>query len=227
MSDSSLIVVSKLNKSVVDATGQLQILCDIDFSLNTRETVAIVGASGSGKSTLLAIIAGLDKPTSGTVHILNADLFSLKEDDRAALRAKHLAFVFQSFQLLGSLTALENVMLQDMINGVNPKIARERSEYILNLLKLEDRLHHLPSELSGGEQQRVAIARALAKSPSIILADEPTGNLDPYNADLVLEIFLSAVKELKLAALVVTHNEQLARRTDKIVTLKEGKITHL
>ncbi|MSQ57440.1 MAG: ATP-binding cassette domain-containing protein, partial [Limnohabitans sp.] len=155
MSDSSLIVVSKLNKSVVDATGQLHILCDIDFSMNAHETVAIVGASGSGKSTLLAIMAGLDKPTSGNVRIFDSDLFSLKEDDRAAFRAKHLAFVFQSFQLLGSLTALENVMLP--LELASDSHAKKTATDMMRRVGLLDRLHHYPKVLSGGEQQRVAL----------------------------------------------------------------------
>ncbi|NBS74194.1 MAG: ATP-binding cassette domain-containing protein [Betaproteobacteria bacterium] len=220
MSDSSLIVVSKLNKSVVDATGQLQILCDIDFSLNTRETVAIVGASGSGKSTLLAIIAGLDKPTSGTVHILNTDLFSLKEDDRAALRAKHLAFVFQSFQLLGSLTALENVMLPLELAGDShaKKIATE----MMRRVGLQDRLHHYPKVLSGGEQQRVALARAFVVSPAILLADEPTGSLDHATGQSVLKLMMSLNKELGTALILVTHDLQLSQQCQKIWVMEQG-----
>jgi putative ABC transport system ATP-binding protein len=199
MSDSSLIVVSKLNKSVVDATGQLQILCDIDFSLNTRETVAIVGASGSGKSTLLAIIAGLDKPT---------------------LRAKHLAFVFQSFQLLGSLTALENVMLPLELAGDSH--AKKTATEMMRRVGLQDRLHHYPKVLSGGEQQRVALARAFVVSPAILLADEPTGSLDHSTGQSVLKLMMSLNKELGTALILVTHDLQLSQQCQKIWVMEQG-----
>jgi lipoprotein-releasing system ATP-binding protein len=216
--------VRNIYKSFYQGGQYLMVLKGANFTLEAGTVASLIGPSGAGKSTLLEIIGLLSKPDSGDILIKGINISNAKDDRLTKIRGKHIGFVYQFHHLLPEFSAMENVMLQDLINGVSRKVAQERSEYILKLLKLENRLNHLPSELSGGEQQRVAIARALVKSPSIILADEPTGNLDPYNADLVLEIFLAAVKELKLAALVVTHNEQLAKRTDKIVTLQEGQI---
>lgn len=219
--------VRNIYKSFSQGDQYLMVLKGASYVLEPGTVAALIGPSGSGKSTFLEIIGLLDKPDSGDVLIRGVNISKANDERLTKIRGRHIGFVYQFHHLLPEFTALENVMLQDLINGVNRKQATERAEHILKLLKLEARLNHLPSELSGGEQQRVAIARALVKSPSIILADEPTGNLDPYNAELVLDIFLSAVKELKLAALVVTHNDQLARRMDAIVTLKDGKITSL
>ncbi|MFN5809615.1 MAG: ABC transporter ATP-binding protein, partial [Burkholderiales bacterium] len=168
---SALISVSHLYKSVTDAAGTLDILRDIDFTLMPKETVAIVGASGSGKSTLLTIMAGLDTPTRGTVHLAGLDMFSMDEDQRAAVRAKHIGFVFQSFQLLAPLTALENVMLPlELAGHPDPKpLARD----MLARVGLSERLNHYPKVMSGGEQQRVALARAFVVKPQVLLADEP------------------------------------------------------
>ncbi|MCT4635430.1 MAG: ABC transporter ATP-binding protein [Rickettsiales bacterium] len=219
--------VRNIYKSFSQGDHYLMVLKGAGYTLEPGMVSALIGPSGSGKSTFLEIIGLLDKPDSGDVLIRGVNISKANDERLTRIRGRHIGFVYQFHHLLPEFTALENVMLQDLINGMSKKQALKRAMHILELLKLDTRLNHLPSELSGGEQQRVAIARALVKSPSIILADEPTGNLDPYNAELVLEIFISAVKELKLAALVVTHNEQLARRMDAIVTLKDGKITSL
>ena len=191
---SPLITVSHVSKSVTDATGTLDILCDINFNLQARQTLAIVGASGSGKSTLLAIMAGLDTPTQGSVHIAGQDLFSLNEDERAALRAKHIGFVFQSFQLLAPLTALENVMLPlELAGHPNPKpVAKD----MLARVGLAERLNHYPKVMSGGEQQRVALARAFVVKPDVLLADEPTGSLDHATGEKVMQLMLELNQEL-------------------------------
>ena len=218
---SSLITVSHVYKSVTDATGTLDILRDIDFSLNARQTLAIVGASGSGKSTLLAIMAGLDTPTQGTVHIAGQDLFVLNEDQRAALRAKHIGFVFQSFQLLAPLTALENVMLPLELSGhPNPKpVAKE----MLARVGLSERLNHYPKVMSGGEQQRVAVARAFVVKPDVLLADEPTGSLDHATGEKVMALMLDLNQELGTTLVLVTHDIALSQRCDQRLLIEAGQ----
>ena len=218
---SSLIAVSHVYKSVKDATGTLDILRDIDFSLNARQTLAIVGASGSGKSTLLAIMAGLDTPTQGTVHIAGQDLFLLNEDQRAALRAKHIGFVFQSFQLLAPLTALENVMLPLELSGhPNPKpVAKE----MLARVGLSERLNHYPKVMSGGEQQRVALARAFVVKPDVLLADEPTGSLDHATGEKVMALMLDLNQELGTTLVLVTHDVALSQRCDQRLLIEAGQ----
>ena len=218
---SSLIAVSHVYKSVTDATGTLDILRDIDFSLNARQTLAIVGASGSGKSTLLAIMAGLDTPTSGNVHIAGQDLFALDEDQRAALRAKHIGFVFQSFQLLAPLTALENVMLPLELSGHSqPKaVAKE----MLARVGLSDRLNHYPKVMSGGEQQRVALARAFVVKPDVLLADEPTGSLDHATGEKVMALMLELNLELGTTLVLVTHDRALSARCDQRLLIEAGR----
>jgi putative ABC transport system ATP-binding protein len=218
---SSLIAVSHVYKSVTDATGTLDILRDIDFSLNARQTLAIVGASGSGKSTLLAIMAGLDTPTQGTVHIAGQDLFALDEDQRAALRAKHIGFVFQSFQLLAPLTALENVMLPLELSGhPTPKpVAKE----MLARVGLAERLNHYPKVMSGGEQQRVALARAFVVKPDVLLADEPTGSLDHATGEKVMALMLELNKELGTTLVLVTHDVALSQRCDQRLLIEAGQ----
>ena len=218
---SSLIAVSHVYKSVTDATGTLDILRDIDFSLNAQQTLAIVGASGSGKSTLLAIMAGLDTPTQGTVHIAGQDLFLLDEDQRAALRAKHIGFVFQSFQLLAPLTALENVMLPLELSGhPNPKpVAKE----MLARVGLSERLNHYPKVMSGGEQQRVALARAFVVKPYVLLADEPTGSLDHATGEKVMALMLDLNQELGTTLVLVTHDIALSQRCDQRLLIEAGQ----
>jgi putative ABC transport system ATP-binding protein len=218
---SSLITVSHLYKSVSDATGKLDILCDIDFSLQAQQTLAIVGASGSGKSTLLAIMAGLDTPTQGTVHIAGQDVFALDEDQRATLRAKHIGFVFQSFQLLAPLTALENVMLPLELSGhPDPKpVAKD----MLARVGLADRLNHYPKVMSGGEQQRVALARAFVVKPDVLLADEPTGSLDHATGEKIMALMLELNKELGTTLVLVTHDRALSQRCDQRLWIEAGR----
>lgn len=209
-------------KSVTDSTGTLDILRDIDFALQPKETAAIVGASGSGKSTLLSIIAGLDTPTRGTVRIDSQDMFVLDEDDRAALRAQKIGFVFQSFQLLGNFTALENVMLPLELAG--RKDARKAATEMLGRVGLAQRLGHYPKVLSGGEQQRVALARAFVVQPSVLLADEPTGSLDFATGDKVMELMFDLNREQGTTLVLVTHDRAIAERCERRITIEAGQV---
>jgi len=221
MSD-PLIRVSHLFKSVQDSSGTLDILRDIDFTLNARETAAIVGASGSGKSTLLSIMAGLDTPSRGTVWLAGQDLFTLDEDARAQWRARHLGFVFQSFQLLSHLTALENVMLPLELSGVAG--ARSAAREMLERVGLGQRLNHTPRVLSGGEQQRVALARAFVVQPDILLADEPTGSLDHATGAQVMDLMLDLNRERGTTLVLVTHDSALAARCDRRLQIDAGQL---
>jgi putative ABC transport system ATP-binding protein len=217
-----IISVEHVCKSVTDSTGTLEILRDIDFALNARETAAIVGASGSGKSTLLSIIAGLDTPTTGTVRLAGADLFALDEDDRAGLRASKVGFVFQSFQLLGNLTALENVMLPLELAG--RKDARKAATAMLERVGLSQRLASYPKVLSGGEQQRVALARAFVVHPAVLLADEPTGSLDFATGETIMELMFDLNREQGTTLVLVTHDRGIAARCDRRITIEAGKL---
>jgi putative ABC transport system ATP-binding protein len=221
MSD-PLIRVSHLFKSVQDSSGTLDILRDIDFTLNPRETAAIVGASGSGKSTLLSIMAGLDIPTHGTVWLAGQDMFALDEDARAQWRAHHLGFVFQSFQLLGHLTAWENVMLPLELAGAGH--ARAAARDMLERVGLGQRLHHTPRVLSGGEQQRVALARAFVVQPDILLADEPTGSLDHATGAQIMDLMLDLNRERGTTLVLVTHDNALAARCDRRLHIDAGQL---
>ncbi len=218
----SIISVEHVFKSVTDSTGTLQILRDIDFALKAKETAAIVGASGSGKSTLLSIVAGLDTPTTGTVRLAGADLFSLDEDDRAALRAQKVGFVFQSFQLLGNLTALENVMLP--LELAARKDARKAATEMLARVGLSQRLNSYPKVLSGGEQQRVALARAFVVHPAVLLADEPTGSLDFATGETIMELMFELNRELGTTLVLVTHDRSIAARCDTRITIEAGRL---
>jgi putative ABC transport system ATP-binding protein len=209
-----------VSKSVSDATGTLSILRDIDFTLRKGETAAIVGASGSGKSTLLSIIAGLDTPTQGTVSIDGQDLFARSEDERAALRAAQVGFVFQSFQLLGNLTALENVMLPLELAG--RRDARVAATAMLERVGLGERLGHYPKLLSGGEQQRVALARAFVVKPAVLLADEPTGSLDFATGEKVMALMFELNEELGTTLVMVTHDRAIADRCERRITIEAG-----
>ena len=209
-------------KSVTDSTGTLDILRDIDFSLAARETVAIVGASGSGKSTLLSIMAGLDTPSSGTVYLAGQDIFAIDEDARAALRAQKLGFVFQSFQLLGNLTALENVMLPLELAG--RRDARVAATEMLARVGLSQRLGHYPKVLSGGEQQRVALARAFVVQPALLLADEPTGSLDFATGETVMALMFDLNRELGTTLALVTHDRAIATHCQRAITIEAGRV---
>ena len=219
---SPIVSVEHVFKSVTDSTGTLTILRDINFALNPRETAAIVGASGSGKSTLLTIIAGLDVPTQGTVRLAGQDIFSLSEDDRAALRAQKVGFVFQSFQLMANLTALENVMLPLELSGV--KQARALAGDMLRRVGLGERLGHYPKVLSGGEQQRVALARAFVVKPAVLLADEPTGSLDFATGETVMKLMFDLNRELGTTLVLVTHDPAIAARCQRRITIEAGQI---
>ncbi|MBP9149587.1 MAG: ABC transporter ATP-binding protein [Rhodoferax sp.] len=221
MSD-CIISVDHISKSVTDATGTLDILCDIDFRLFQAETAAIVGASGSGKSTLLSILAGLDTPSSGTVRLAGQDIFAINEDARAALRAQKLGFVFQSFQLLGNLTALENVMLP--LELANRRDARLVATDMLGRVGLSQRLRHYPKVLSGGEQQRVALARAFVVQPAVLLADEPTGSLDHATGEAVMQLMLDLNRELGTTLVLVTHDRKIAKGCERCITMEAGRI---
>jgi putative ABC transport system ATP-binding protein len=221
MSD-SIISVNHVFKAVTDSTGTLEILRDIDFALKARETAAIVGASGSGKSTLLSIIAGLDTPTSGTVRLAGHDIFAMDEDARAALRAKQVGFVFQSFQLLGNLTALENVMLPLELDG--RKDARSAATEMLARVGLSQRLNSYPKVLSGGEQQRVALARAFVVKPAVLLADEPTGSLDFATGEKIMELMFDLNREQGTTLVLVTHDRGIAARCDRRITVEAGRV---
>lgn len=217
-----IIVVERLTKRVKDSTGELTILQDIDFALMPRKSVAIVGASGSGKSTLLGIIAGLDTPSEGTVRLAGQDLFALDEDARAAVRAEKVGFVFQSFQLMGNLTALENVMLPLELQG--RRDARKAAGEMLHRVGLGERLHHYPKVLSGGEQQRVALARAFVVQPALLLADEPTGSLDFATGEKVMDLMFELNRERGTTLVLVTHDRQIAARCDRQIRLEAGRV---
>lgn len=218
----SMIVVDHVFKTVRDATGNLAILRDVYFSLRAGEAVAIVGASGSGKSTLLSLIAGLDTPSGGSVRIDGVDLFALDEDQRAALRAQKIGFVFQSFQLLGNLTALENVMLPLELAG--RRDARAQATQMLQRVGLGERLTHYPKVLSGGEQQRVALARAFVVRPAVLLADEPTGSLDFATGERVMELMFELNRELGTTLVLVTHDRDIARRCERRILVEAGSV---
>jgi putative ABC transport system ATP-binding protein len=218
----SIIAVERVSKRVQDPSGELTILDSIDFALAARESAAIVGASGSGKSTLLAIIAGLDTPSEGRVRLAGIDLFSLDEDARAAVRAQHVGFVFQSFQLMANLTALENVMLPLELQGRGD--ARARAAEMLERVGLGQRLGHYPRVLSGGEQQRVALARAFVVRPALLLADEPTGSLDFATGETVIRLMFELNRELGTTLVLVTHDRSIAARCDRQVTIEAGRL---
>lgn len=218
----TIIQAIELSKHVVTAEGNLSILENANLSLNNGEAIAVVGPSGSGKSTLLALLAGLDTASSGEVHLLDQPLHQLDEDGRAAVRAGQVGFVFQSFQLLPGLTALENVMLPLELASVTD--ARDRAGKQLELVGLESRATHLPSQLSGGEQQRVALARAFVVTPKVLFADEPTGNLDRATGDTIVDLMFNLRAEQGSALVLVTHDQRLAERCDRVLTVTEGRL---
>lgn len=211
-------------KTFKQGSAKLEVLKGVDFAIAPGEIVALIGPSGSGKSTLLQIAGLLEKPTKGDVWLDGQKCSKLGDNARTGLRRDYLGFVYQYHNLLGDFSATENVALPQLIAGVGQKVANEKAKWLLNRLGLGKRLAHRPSELSGGEQQRVAIARALANSPKLLLADEPTGNLDPRTSEGVFLELLSIVKETKLSALIATHNFELADKMDRKVTLKDGKL---
>ncbi|WP_145646591.1 ABC transporter ATP-binding protein [Pseudoduganella lurida] len=214
--------VTGLTKRVADASGELTILHSVDFTVQKAETLAIVGASGSGKSTLLGLLAGLDTPSDGTVRIDGTDIFALDEDGRAALRKAKLGFVFQSFQLLPHLTAVENVMLPLELSGDGA--ARPKAEAMLGRVGLGSRLKHYPKFLSGGEQQRVALARAFVTQPPLLLADEPTGSLDATTGEAVIQLMFELNREHGSTLVLVTHDPAMAARCGRTITIAAGRL---
>ena len=216
------IEVRALTKRVPDAGGELTILDQVDLAVQPGETLAIVGASGSGKSTLLGILAGLDTPTSGSVSLHGADLFALDEDGRALFRQRHLGFVFQSFQLLPHLTALENVMLALELRG--DKAARLKASAMLERVGLGQRLGHYPKFMSGGEQQRVALARAFVTEPPLLMADEPTGSLDAASGAAVIALMFEMNRERGSTLILVTHDASIAASCARTVTMRAGRL---
>ena len=217
-----ILSTKNLRKEVSSGNSNLVILEDINLNVEEGESLAITGPSGSGKSTLLGLLAGLDNPSSGEVFLNKIPLHELNEEERAKVRKENVAFVFQSFELLPSLTALENVMLPSELKS--RKDPESSAEYFLDRVGLKDRQHHYPNQLSGGEQQRVAIARAFACSSKILFADEPTGNLDPKNGKLISDLLFEVNAESDNALVVVTHDHELAKKCDKTLSLKLGKV---
>ena len=217
-----ILKVNNLRKEVASGDSSLVILDDVSFSLEEGQSLAITGPSGSGKSTLLGLLAGLDSASSGTIFLDDIPIHDQDEEERALIRKEKVGFVFQSFELLPSLTALENVMLpSELKSEADPK---SNAEYFLERVGLKDRRHHYPNQLSGGEQQRVAIARAFACSSKILFADEPTGNLDSKNGKLISDLLFEVNAETDNALVVVTHDHDLAKKCDKTISLQLGKI---
>ena len=225
MTDDAILQVAGLTKSYPSGDGILTVLREITFALSPGSTCAVVGPSGSGKTTLLGLCAGLDQPSAGTVRLNGIDLHTLDEDGRARVRNEFIGFVFQTFQLLPTLTALENVMVQMDLRGVNH--ARAEAVALLEKVGLRERLSHFPAQLSGGEQQRVALARAFINRPKILFADEPTGNLDAETGHVVIEMLFNLNAAAGTTLVLVTHDLEIAQRTARIIRLKGGAMTEV
>jgi putative ABC transport system ATP-binding protein len=217
-----VLAAEKVTKEVISPEGTLTILADVDLRIAPADTVAIIGASGAGKSTLLALLAGLDTPTSGKIWLNGVDLTTLDEDGRAAVRAQHVGFVFQSFHLLPSLTAIENIMLPLELAGRAD--AKALAEQALAEVRLTERKQHYPRQLSGGEQQRVAIARAFVSRPAVLFADEPTGNLDAVTGERIIQLLFELNAATHATLIIVTHDVAIAQRCNRIVRLDTGRI---
>ena len=219
----AILKLSKITQRFVSGDKEIEVLSDINLEINSGESVAIVGPSGSGKTTMLGLCAGLDQPTSGKIELAGKNIEDLNENQRAELRRDNVGFVFQNFELIPTLTALENVSLPlDLKGGTNAKVI---AEALLNKVGLADRAHHYPSQLSGGEQQRVAIARAFSNNPSIVFADEPTGNLDEETGQHIEDLLFELNREKGTTLILVTHNLELANKAQRIIELKMGKLT--
>jgi len=227
MSAGPILQLTSIGRRYNEIDRELVILKDANFSLGKGEMVALVAPSGAGKSTLLHTAGLLERPDSGDVILAGRSCGALSDDERTAIRRNDIGFVYQFHHLLPEFSALENVMMPQMIRGMKPGIASERAQQLLDYMKVGARASHRPSELSGGEQQRVAIARAVANAPLVLLADEPTGNLDPVTSSYVFDALEALVRQSGLSAMIATHNFELARRMDRRVTLKDGKITDL
>jgi putative ABC transport system ATP-binding protein len=218
----TILNINNVSKSYQIAGRELRVLDDVSFSIDGGSTAAIVGPSGSGKTTLLGLSAGLDRVTAGTVQLNQISLGELDEDERAVVRNRYVGFIFQNFQLLPTLTALENVMVPLELRG--EKQARARSKELMEKVGLGDRLHHYPAQLSGGEQQRVSLARAFANQPKILFADEPTGNLDAETSEKVIQLMFELNREAGTTLIIVTHNMELAASTQRIIRLTGGRV---
>jgi lipoprotein-releasing system ATP-binding protein len=225
MNKHPFVSISGLTKVYGKDPYQVVVLDDLKLDLYPGEIVGLVAPSGTGKSTLLHQVGLLEKPTRGDVHIMNSKTAELSDKDRTNLRLNHLGFVYQFHHLLPEFTALENITMPQLIKGVGVKEAKERAFFLLERLNVHHRATHLPSELSGGEQQRVAILRAIVNSPNILLADEPTGNLDEETAHNVFEELIHVVRTQNMTALIATHNLALAKKMDRVITIKERKVT--
>lgn len=217
-----MIEITGLIKTLHGGGHKVEILKSIDLTIPTGQFIAITGHSGSGKTTLLSLIAGLDTPTGGSINIDGQDITKLNEDELALLRGKRFGFIFQNFHLIPTLTALENVVLSAELNGTPG--ANKKSEDLLGMVGLGDRQHHYPAQLSGGEQQRLSLARAFINDPDIILADEPTGNLDSKNSDRIMELIRELHREKQATIVLVTHESQIADQSQRILTLEDGQI---
>ena len=218
-----MIRLRKITKIVPSGSDNLTILDDVSFDIPDSQFVAVTGASGSGKSTLLGLIAGLDSPTSGTILVDDDEITAMSEDDLAKIRSEKIGFIFQSFHLIPSLTAYENILIPMEILGIDN--IPERAERLLNEVGLTNRGHHYPSELSGGEQQRVAIARAFANRPKILLADEPTGNLDTKNGEHIFELMTGLHRQNDVTLILVTHDANLAAQAQRRIVLADGRVS--
>lgn len=216
-----------LARSYLDGASKIEVLKHMELEVKPAEMVAIVGSSGSGKSTFLHLLGGLDKPTSGKIMINGHDIQALDETAKCRLRNHHLGFVYQFHHLLPEFSALENVGMPLLIGGVDPKIIKEKASMLLEKVGLQKRMQHRLGELSGGERQRVAIARALVADPLCVLADEPTGNLDPQNAERVLELFFNLQRERKTSVIMVTHDPAIARRAQRVMRIEEGRLVEI
>lgn len=220
----NILEVHCLSKSVGQGEHELSILTGVELVVKPAETIALIGESGSGKSTLLGILAGLDDGSEGEVFLLGSPLHNMDEEQRAELRAKSVGFVFQSFMLVPTLNALENVQLPALLRGESDKASRQQAQALLAQLGLAERLTHLPSQLSGGEQQRVALARAFNGRPALLFADEPTGNLDRKTGDRIADLLFSLNRDFATTLILVTHDEQLAARCDRRLRVRDGKL---
>ena len=221
---SHILQVKNLTRKFKSGTRLLSVVNNVNFNINKGSVNAIVGPSGSGKTTLLGLCAGLDQPTSGEVKLQGISLDSLDEDNRAKVRNEHVGFVFQTFQLVPTLTAIENIMVPLELRGISSTVVRKRAEQLLLEVGLADRSHHYPTQLSGGEQQRVAIARAFINEPKILFADEPTGNLDTETGEHIEELIFNLNKSQQTTLILVTHDLELAQKCNRIIRIKNGKI---
>jgi lipoprotein-releasing system ATP-binding protein len=221
---SRLLITRQLSKTYTNGPQEVRVLKGIDLEINQGEVAVIIGPSGVGKSTLLHLIGGLDKPSNGEVLINDRDIFAMNEVERALFRNRSIGFVFQFHHLLPEFTALENVMIPVMMYQSDQIFVENEARRLLNEVGLGERLHHKPSQLSGGEQQRVAVARALVNKPSLVLADEPTGNLDKQNSEALYRLILSLNAKFNQTFLIVTHNEMMAKQASKVIELEDGRV---